>query len=83
MNRYLTFSFPISMTLNTQAIPLRAANKPRAEMEKTTVQWTNEETEGLWERSHGLPRSLARKSTHFPTKPGPAGERAGHDAHAG
>jgi hypothetical protein len=48
MNRYLTFSLVISVTLSTLAIPLRAANKPRAEeAEKTTVLWTNEELEEL------------------------------------
>jgi len=31
MNRYLTLSLAISMTVSTLAIPLRAANKPRAE----------------------------------------------------
>jgi hypothetical protein len=48
MNRYLTFSLAISMTLSTLAIPLRAANKPRAgKMEKTTGPWTNEDLERL------------------------------------
>ncbi len=48
MNRYLRFSLAISVTLSTVAIPLRAANKPRAgETEKTTVLWTNEELEKL------------------------------------
>ncbi len=48
MNRYLTFSLAISMTLSTLAIPLRAANKPRAgNMEKITVLWTNEDLEKL------------------------------------
>jgi hypothetical protein len=48
MNRHLTFSLAISMTLSTLAIPLRAANKPRAgKTEKTTVLWTNEDLENL------------------------------------
>ena len=48
MNRYLPFSLAISMTLSTLAIPLRAANKPRAgKTEKTTVVWTNEDLEKL------------------------------------
>jgi hypothetical protein len=48
MNRYLTFSLAVSMTLGTLAIPLRAANKPRAgKSEKTTVLWTNEDLEKL------------------------------------
>jgi hypothetical protein len=48
MNRHLTFSLAISMTLNAQAIALRAANKPRAgKTEKTRVLWTNEDLEKL------------------------------------
>jgi len=48
MNRQLTFSLAISMTLSALAIPLRAANKPRAgKTEKTTVLWTNESLEKL------------------------------------
>ncbi len=48
MNRCLTFSLAISMTLSTLSIPLRAANKPRArKTEKTTVLWTNEDLEKL------------------------------------
>jgi hypothetical protein len=48
MNRHLTFSLAISMTLSVLAIPLRAANKPRAgKTEKTTVLWTNEGLEKL------------------------------------
>jgi hypothetical protein len=48
MNRYLTFSFAISITVSTLAIPLRAANKPRAgKLEKTAVLWTNEDLEKL------------------------------------
>ena len=43
MNRQLTFSLAVSMTLSALAIPLRAANNPRAgKTEKTTVLWTNE-----------------------------------------
>jgi hypothetical protein len=48
MNRYLTFSLAISMTLGTLAIPLRAANQPRAgKPERTKVVWTNEDLERL------------------------------------
>jgi hypothetical protein len=48
MNRYLTFSLAISVTLSTLAIPVRAANKPRAgKTEKTVVLWTNEDLERL------------------------------------
>jgi hypothetical protein len=48
MKRHLTFSLAITMTLSALAIPLRAANKPRAgKTEKTTVLWTNEDLEKL------------------------------------
>jgi hypothetical protein len=48
MNRHLTFSLAISMTLSTQAIPLRAANKPRAGMDsQNTAVWTNDDLERL------------------------------------
>jgi hypothetical protein len=48
MNRYLPFSLAVSMTLSALAIPLRAANQPRAgKTEKTTVLWTNEDLEKL------------------------------------
>jgi hypothetical protein len=53
MNRYLTFSLTISITLTTLAIPLRAANKPRAgKTEGIPIVWTNEDLERL--RSRGL-----------------------------
>jgi hypothetical protein len=48
MNRYLPFSLATSITLISLAIPLRAANQPRAgKAEKTTVLWTNEDLEKL------------------------------------
>jgi hypothetical protein len=48
MNRHLPFSLAISMTLSTLAIPLRAANQPRAgKTEGATVLWTNEDLEKL------------------------------------
>jgi hypothetical protein len=48
MNRYLSFSLAVSMTLATLAIPLRAANKPRAgKPEVAPVVWTNEDLEKL------------------------------------
>jgi hypothetical protein len=44
----LTFSLAISMTLSTLAIPLRAANRPRAGMDsQNTVVWTNDNLERL------------------------------------
>ena len=46
MNRCLTFSLAISMTLSTLSIPLRAANKPRARKTEKTI-WTNEDLEKL------------------------------------
>ena len=48
MNRYLPFSLAISMTLSTLAIPLRAANKPRAGTDsRNLVVWTNDDLEKL------------------------------------
>jgi hypothetical protein len=48
MNRWLTFSLAVSMTL---AIPLRAASKPRAGTDsQNKVVWTNDDIEKL----HGL-----------------------------
>jgi ribosome modulation factor len=48
MNRCLTFSLAISITLSTLAIPLRAANKPRAGTDSpNTVVWTNDDLERL------------------------------------
>jgi hypothetical protein len=48
MNRRLTFSLVSLMTLSTLAIPLRAANKPRAgtDSQKPLV-WTNDDLERL------------------------------------
>ena len=48
MNCRLTFSLAISMTLSTLAIPLRAANRPRAGTDsQNTVVWTNDDLERL------------------------------------
>jgi len=48
MNRYLTFSFALSVTLCTLAIPLRAANKPRAGTDSQKIKvWTNDDLEKL------------------------------------
>jgi hypothetical protein len=44
MNRYLAFSLAISMT---QAISLRAANKPRAGVEDRKTVWTTDDVEKL------------------------------------
>jgi hypothetical protein len=44
MNRYLTFSLALSMTLGTLAIPLRAAKKPRAGTDnRRPLVWTNDD----------------------------------------
>jgi hypothetical protein len=68
MNRYLTFSLAISVTLSTLAIPLRAANTPRAgRMEKTTVVWTNEDLERL--RAPGLISVVGQPATLEDTNP--------------
>jgi hypothetical protein len=62
MNRCLTVSLAIQMTLGTLAIPLRAANKSRAgKAEQTTVLWTNEELEKL--RPLGLISVVGQAST--------------------
>ena len=62
MNRCLTFSLTISMILSTLAIPLRAANKPRAEKtEQAVVLWTNDELEKL--RSLGLISIVGQSGT--------------------
>jgi hypothetical protein len=44
MNRHLTFSLALSMTLGTLAIPLRAAKKPRAGTDsQRQLVWTNDD----------------------------------------
>jgi hypothetical protein len=48
MNRYMTSSLAISLTLSTLAIPLRAANKSGAGTDsQKTVVWTNDDLERL------------------------------------
>jgi len=48
MNRCLTFSLAVSTTLGTLAIPLRAAERPRAGMDsRNTAVWTNDDLEKL------------------------------------
>ena len=72
MNRYLTFSLAISMTLSTLAIPLRAANKPRAgDMENKTVVWTNDDLEKL--HSLGLISIVGRIDEERPTRASASG----------
>src|SRR5260370_42382178 len=70
MNRCLTLSLAISMTL---AIPLRAANKPRAGTDsQKTVVWTNEDLERL--QVPGLISIVGRMNEETPTSasaPGP------------
>jgi hypothetical protein len=65
MNRYLTFSFAISMTLSTLAIPLRAANKPRAGTDSQKIKvWTNDDLEKL--RGLGLISIVGRMNEETP-----------------
>jgi len=48
MNRCLTLSVAISVTLSTLAIPVRAANKPRAGTDNQKIKvWTNDDLEKL------------------------------------
>jgi len=48
MNRYLTVSLAISVTLSTLAIPLRAANRPHAGTDSQKIKvWTNDDLEKL------------------------------------
>src|SRR5882762_7630467 len=62
MNRSLTFSLAMSMTLSTLAIPVLAANNPRAgKTKQATVLWTNEELEKL--RLLGLVSIVGQPST--------------------
>jgi hypothetical protein len=52
MNRYLTFSLAVSLILNTLAISLRAANKPRAgKSEGANAVWTNSDLERIQTKS--------------------------------
>ena len=73
MNRYLAFSLAISMTLGILAIPLRAANKPRAGTDsQNPVVWTNDDLERL--RALGLISIVGRTDEERPTSasaPGP------------
>src|SRR5713101_9439632 len=73
MNRYLTFSLAISMTLSTLAIPLRAANKPRAGTDSPDkMVWTNDDLEKL--HSLGLISIVGRideESSTPASAPGP------------
>jgi hypothetical protein len=66
MNRYLTFSLAISITLSTLAIPLRAASKPRAGTDsRNTVVWTNDDLARL--HSRGLISIVGRMEEEQPT----------------
>jgi hypothetical protein len=66
MNRYLTFSLAISMTLSILAIPLRAANKPRAGTDsQNPAVWTNDDVERL--RDLGLISIVGRTGEERPT----------------
>ncbi len=66
MNRYRTFSLAISMTLSILAIPLRAANKPRAGTDsQNPVVWTNDDLERL--HALGLISIVGRTDEERPT----------------
>src|SRR6266446_743359 len=66
MNRYLTFSLAISMTLIILAIPLRAASKPRAGTDsQNSVVWTNDDLERL--PALGLISIVGRTDEERPT----------------
>jgi hypothetical protein len=68
MNRCLTFSLAISMTLSGLAIPLRAANKPRAGTDsQNTVVWTNDDLEKL--HGPGLICIVGQMSEETPKPP--------------
>jgi hypothetical protein len=73
MNRYLTLSVAISVTLSTLAIPVRAANKPRTGTDsQNTVVWTNDDLERL--HVPGLISIVGRIDEERPTSasaPGP------------
>ena len=63
MNRYLTLSVLISVSL---ALPVRAANKPRARMDnQNTMVWTNDDLEKL--RPLGLISMVGRINQERPT----------------
>jgi hypothetical protein len=65
MNRYLTFSLAISVTLSALAIPLRAANKPRTGTDsQNPVVWTNDDLEKL--HSLGLISIVGRMNEETP-----------------
>jgi hypothetical protein len=66
MNRRLTFSLVSLMTLSILAIPLRAANKPRAETDsQNPLVWTNDDLEKL--RALGLISIVGRTDEERPT----------------
>ena len=61
MNRYLTFSLAIAMTLSTLAILLRAATKPRAgKTEGATVVWMELDALEDLARHNGIPPGTLR-----------------------
>ena len=69
MNRYLTSSLAISMTLSTLAIPMRAANKPRAGTDRRNpVVWTNDDLEKV--HSFGLISIVGRVGEEQPASAG-------------
>jgi hypothetical protein len=75
MKPYQFLSLAISLALSTPAIPLRAANKPRAgKTEGATVVWTNDDLERL--RAKGLISVVGQvpeKATEAAAAPSPSG----------
>jgi hypothetical protein len=66
MSRYLTFSLATSMTLSTLAIPLRAANEPRAGTDSwNPVVWTNDDLAKL--HNQGLISIVGPTNEETPT----------------
>jgi hypothetical protein len=61
VNRHLTLSLAVTMTISSLAIPMRAANKPRAGMEDQKRVWTNEDLERL--RAMGLISIVGQPAT--------------------
>jgi hypothetical protein len=85
MNRHLTLSLAISIALGIQAIPLRAANKPRAgTARQNTAVWANDDLERLHDL--GLICVVGRMNDETPQSaslPGPYVKTQDPDWYAG
>jgi hypothetical protein len=73
MKPYLLLSLTISLALTTPAIPLRAANKPRAgKTEGATMVWTNDDLERLRAKSLiSVVGQVPEKATEAAAAPSP------------